>query len=44
MENITNAQDIAAIWFIVFFGVALLAPVYGWTCKKVWNLGRKNGD
>lgn len=35
-----NAQDIAAIWFIIVFGIALLSPVLGWTFKAVWNMGR----
>lgn len=28
MEAITNAQDVAAVWFIVFFGACLLAPLF----------------
>ena len=33
MEAITNAQDVAAIWFIVVFGAALVA--------QVWDFGRR---
>ena len=28
MEAITTAQNVAAIWFIIVFGVALLAPLF----------------
>ena len=28
MEAITTAQDVAAIWFIVFFGACLLVPLF----------------
>lgn len=27
MENITLAQDVAAVWFIIVFGIALMAQV-----------------
>lgn len=29
MENITLAQDVAAIWFMLVFGTCLLAQVFG---------------
>lgn len=35
-----NAQDIAAIWFMVVFS----APIAYWACKAVWNLPRKTYD
>ncbi len=28
MENITLAQDVAAVYFMVVFGIALLAQVF----------------
>ena len=28
MEAITNAQNVAAVWFIIVFGVCLLAPLF----------------
>lgn len=28
LANITNAQDVAAIWFMIVFGVCLLAPLF----------------
>lgn len=36
MENITLAQDVAAVWFIVVFGVALLAQVIDFA-KRCWK-------
>jgi hypothetical protein len=40
-DDIMEAQDVAAIWFTVYFGLCLLVPAFGWTCKAVWNMGRK---
>lgn len=34
MESITLANDIAAIWFMVVFGFALLAQVFD--CVRRW--------
>lgn len=28
IDNIVTAQNVAAIWFIVLFGVCLLAPLF----------------
>lgn len=36
MENITLAQDVAAVWFIVVFGAALLAQVIDFA-KRCWK-------
>lgn len=36
MENITLAQDVAAVWFIVVFGIALLAQVSD-TVRRLWK-------
>lgn len=36
MENIINAQDVAAIWFTLVFGVALLAQVSE-TIRRYWK-------
>ncbi len=37
MENITLAQDVAAIWFMLVFGTALLAQV----CEPIRKALRK---
>ena len=34
MEAITNVEHVAAIWFIVYFGAALLIPLVKHTCKR----------
>lgn len=36
MENITNAQDVAAIWFMLVFGLALLSQVCE-TIRRYWK-------
>jgi hypothetical protein len=33
MEAIVQAQEVAAIWFTIVFGVALLAPLFKLTRK-----------
>lgn len=33
MENIIIAQEVAAIWFTVVFGIALLSPLFKRTRK-----------
>jgi len=38
MELTYNAQDIAAIWFMVVFCV----PIFIWACKFVWFAGRNS--
>ncbi len=42
MEAITTAQDVAAIWFIVFFGGVLLAPL--WTVITDWLCRLHRGE
>lgn len=36
MENIINAQDVASVWFMVVFGLVLIAQVYDFA-KGVWK-------
>lgn len=36
MENITLAQDVAAVWFIVVFGSALIAQVWDFA-RRTWK-------
>ena len=40
LANITNAQDVAAIWFLIVFGACMLFPLFG----AIWNLGTRTGD
>jgi hypothetical protein len=40
MEAITNAQDVAAIWFTVFFLAVIVIPAYAKLLRTIWNLGR----
>ncbi len=42
MEAITTAQDVAAIWFIVFFGGVLLAPLWASIMDWLCRLHRRN--
>ncbi len=34
MESIANAQDVAAIWFIIVFGAALVSEGRYWIKRK----------
>jgi hypothetical protein len=36
MENITLAQDVAALWFIAVFGAALLTQVIDFA-RRCWK-------
>lgn len=44
MENIETAQAVAAVWFTVVFGLALLAPVLGAACKAARHIKRKREE
>ena len=34
MESINAAQDVAAVWFTVFFLLCLVLPLIGDACKR----------
>lgn len=42
MSSINLAETVTAVWFIVFFGLALLVPAFRAPCKAARN--RRNDD
>lgn len=43
MTPIETASNVAAIWFTIVFGVALLAPLFTLPCKAVRKRRDRNG-
>lgn len=44
MQELATAEAVAAIWFTVIFGAALLAPVFRAPCKAARRFKRRNDN
>lgn len=46
MTDATTAETVAALWFTVFFGLALLVPAFRAPCKaaRTWKQKREEEE